>query len=70
MKRFRSIAVVVLLGPLIFGCGGGGPEIGPPAEVKGAQTDEFKAAMEKAGKKMAPKGGPRKPAGANEKSGS
>jgi len=42
------------MGPLIAGCGG--PEIGPPAEVKGAQTDEFKIMMEKAGNKMSRKG--------------
>jgi hypothetical protein len=68
MKRSRAILAAVCLVPLIAGCGGG-PEIGPPAEVKGTQTDEFKAAMEKAGGKMAPpKGGMmRKPAGAAEK---
>jgi len=53
----------LFLGPVIAGCGGG-PEIGPPAEVKGGQTSEFKDAMEKAGKKMQLKGKPKAPGGA------
>jgi len=51
----------VLLGSIVAGCDGG-PEVGPPVENKGgAQTNEFKEAMEKANKKMTTKG---KPAGA------
>jgi len=53
----------LLLGPVIAGCGGG-PEIGPPSEVKGGQTSEFKEAMEKANKKMQSKGRPKAPEGA------
>jgi len=45
----------MFMAPLIAGCGGG-PEIGPPGEVKGGQTAEFKAMMEKAQYKMARKG--------------
>ncbi|GAC1468690.1 MAG: hypothetical protein NVSMB9_11590 [Isosphaeraceae bacterium] len=53
MKRLRPIVALLFLGPVIAGCGGGGPEIGAPAgPVQGAQTSEFKAAMEKAGTKM------------------
>ena len=55
MKRLRPLVAAIVMGPLIVGCGGG-PEIGPPAEVKGGQTDEFKAMMEKAKYKMARKG--------------
>jgi hypothetical protein len=61
MKRLRYTVASVLLGSIVAGCSGGGPEIGPPAEIKGAQTNEFKEAMEKANKKMTSKG---KPAGA------
>jgi len=58
------MVAALLLGPVITGCSGGGPEIGAPAEVKGTQTNEFREAMEKAGPKMAGKG---KPAGAKAK---
>jgi hypothetical protein len=61
MKRLRPMVASLLLWPVITGCGGGGPEIGAPAEIKSVQTNEFKEAMEKANKKMTSKG---KPAGA------
>jgi len=63
MTRLRYTVASVLLGSIVAGCGGG-PEIGPPAEIKGGQTNEFKEAMEKANKKMTSKG---KPAGAGAK---
>jgi hypothetical protein len=66
MKRLRFVVASGLLVSLIAGCGGGGIEVGAPSgEVKSVQTDEFKAAMEKAGNKMQMKGRPRaaKPSG-------
>jgi len=63
MTRLRYTVASVLLGSIVAGCGGG-PEIGPPAEIKGGQTDQFKEAMQKAGPKMTSKG---KPAGAGPK---
>ena len=59
MKRFSPIVISLFVWPVIAGCGDSGPVIGPPAEVKGGQTSEFKEAMEKAGKKMQSKGKPK-----------
>ena len=53
MKQLRSVVASGLLVSLIAGCSGGGIEVGSPSgTTKTAQTDEFKAAMEKAGSKM------------------
>jgi len=63
MKRFVVYLVWALSASIIVGCGGGGIEVGAPAEApKSSQTSEFREAQEKAGKKMMTK---KKPAGAS-----
>ncbi len=62
MKRFGTMLAWISLGTFAAGCGGGGVEVGSPKETPpSAVTNEFKAAMEKAGNKMMkkqmPKGG-------------
>jgi predicted small lipoprotein YifL len=59
MKRFSPIVTSLLLWPVIAGCSDSGPVVGPPTEIKDVQTQEFKDAMEKAGKKMQTKGKPK-----------
>ena len=53
MKRFGTLLASVVLGSMIAGCDGGGIKEGSPTEpVQGQQSDQFRAAMEKAGPKM------------------
>jgi len=53
MKRLGILASCAVVLAFVTGCDGGGVEVGTPSDTsKGAQTSEFKAAMEKAGSKM------------------
>jgi hypothetical protein len=53
MKRFAIVLALALPASIIVGCDGGGVEVGSPSEApKGAQTQQFREAMEKAGNKM------------------
>jgi hypothetical protein len=60
MKRFGVSLAGVFLVSMFVGCGGGGVEVGPPAETpKTSVTSDFREAMEKAGSKMLMKKKPR-----------
>jgi len=66
----KKVTFFSLALPLFFlvGCGGGGVEVGPPAEVpKTSVTPEFKAAMEKAGSNMMKKARPKEFTGIGKK---
>ncbi len=72
MKRFGVLLTSVFLVSSIVGCGGGGIQEGSPSETPatGAQTPEFREAMEKAGKKMMMKHMPATGSSAAKKKGS
>ena len=52
MKRSGILIVVILLSSLTIGCESGREEGIPSGPLPGAQTNEFRKAMEKAGDKM------------------